>query len=109
MRTVFVVACILVALTANAQPPPAESSLEAQRAARVSSAISRAAQEVEAGELVKGNVIYSGIVVGLLTTGSPFHLSSAPAPPLYGPLENGTLRDWSKGPVSGFTLFSISF
>ena len=43
--------------------------VESQRAARVGRAISRAAREVKPGEVVKGNLIYSGIAVQLLKTG----------------------------------------
>ncbi len=109
MKSVIVLACVLAALVANAQPPPTPGSLESRLSADVGKASSLASRKVQPGEIVRGNVIYSGIVVSLLKTGNPLHLVNPPAPPLYGSRENNALRDWTRGPVSGFTLFGISF
>jgi hypothetical protein len=58
---------------------------------------------------VKGNVVYSGIVVGLLKTGNPLKLINPAAPANYAPPEDNVTRGWSSGPVDGFTLFAIRF
>jgi hypothetical protein len=109
MRTVFTLACILAVFAANAQPPPAEQPLESQTASRLGRLGPRVYPEVRSNELVKGNVIYSGIVVGLLKTGNPLKLINPPAPPQYGPPKGAVTRGWSSGPIGGFTLFAIRF
>jgi hypothetical protein len=94
MKTIFTLACILAVLTANAQPPPAEGSLESRRASRLGKAMSRASREVKSSEIVAGNVIYSGIVVELLKTDNPLKLMNPPASPQSGPPEDRVTRGW---------------
>lgn len=109
MKTIFALACILAVLTANAQPPPAENSLESRLTSRLGKATSQASQEVKSNEIVKANVVYSGFVVELLKTGNPLKLINSSAPANYAPPENSVTRAWSRGPVAGLTLFGIRF
>jgi hypothetical protein len=109
MKTFFVLASILAVLTANAQPPPAEGSVEARQASRLGTATSRTSQAAKSNEVVKGNVIYSGIVVELLKAGSPLKLVNPSAPANYPPPGRDYTRTWASGPADGFTLFGIRF
>ncbi len=109
MKTICALACILVALAANAQPPRAEGSLESQLASQVGKASSLAAREIKPSEVVKGKVIYGGLVVELVKTGNPLRLITSPAPPQYTLPEDHTTRNWSRGTHSAFTLFAIRF
>ena len=109
MKTIFALACILAVVTANAQPPAAEGSLESRLTARLGKATSRAPQETGSNEIVKGNVTYSGIFAALIKTGSPLKLINQSASADYAPAERYVTQDWSRGPVDGVTLFGIRF
>jgi len=109
MKTVFALACMLAVVTANAQPPPAEGSLESQLTSRMGKATSRAPRETGSNEIVKGKVTYSGIFVALIKTGSPLKFINQSASVDYAPAERYVTRDWSRGPVNGVTVFGIRF
>ena len=109
MKIISALACIFTVLTANAQPPPAEGSLESQLAGRLDKASTRSSQAAKPNEIVKGRVTYSGIAVQVAKTGKPLQLINPAAPPQYGSPEDNVMRDPTSGRVSGWKLFSIRF
>ena len=109
MKTIAVTACILAALTAYAQPPSAEGSLESQLTSRLGKTGTSSLQAAKPNEIVKGRVTYSGIAVQALKTRKPLQLINPAAPPQYGSPEDNLLRNPVSGEVSGWKLFSIRF
>ena len=122
MKTISVLVCTFAVLTANAQPPPAEGSLESQLASQLGKAGSRSSEAVKPNEIMQGHLIYSGIAVQLVKTRKPLQLINPLAAPEYGSPEDNLMRDPIrglpennimdaplKGEAAGWKLFSIRF
>lgn len=60
-------------------------------------------------QLVKGDLLYSGIGVEILKTRRPLELLNPLAGPEYGSPEDNVVRDPINGQVTGLKLFSIRF
>lgn len=109
MRKVSIMLCALAILTANAEPPGTEGSLESRSSAGIAQASVALSKGAKPNEVVKGKITYSGIAVQLLRTDNPLQLLNPAAPPKYGSAEDNVMRDPISQTVSGWKIFSLQF
>jgi hypothetical protein len=109
MKRVYILACALAILTANAQPADTKGSLESRLSAGLSKASVAVSNVAKPNEIVKGKITYSGIVVQLLKTDNALQLLNPAAPSRYGSAEDNVIKDPINGKASGWKIFSIRF
>ena len=69
----------------------------------------RLGQAPKANEIVRGNVVYSGVAVQVVRTSNPLQLVNPAAPARYGSAEDNVLRDPTTGRSEGLKFLSIRF
>jgi len=106
MKTIVILATVLLATGAQAQAPVMERKLETERArmARERLMVTKA----KPNQIVGKHVTYSGIVVQAIKADSPLQLLNPAAPGKYGSGENSVTRD-TKSNVNGLKFLSIEF
>ncbi len=109
MKRMLIIFCGLAALVAGAAGARAQDALESQFSPRLEKLALLSLNDVKANEIVKGNVVHSGIVVHVWKTDNLFQLMNPFAPDRYGSAEDNTLRDAITERASGWKIFSIRF
>jgi hypothetical protein len=109
MRRTSILVCGLAVIAVGASEVQAQDSLESQVSTRLSQVASLSLNEVKPNEIVKGNVVFSGITVDILKTDSLPQLFNPLAPEKYGSAEDNALLDLITERPSGWKLFSIRF
>ena len=96
--------CAVATQAAWAQDP-----LESQFTLRREKSGAQAPGEAKANEIVKGNVVYSGIAVEAIKNRNWLQLINPLAPAKYGSAEDNTIVDPASGKPRAWKLFSIRF
>jgi hypothetical protein len=65
--------------------------------------------QYKANEIVKDNIVFSGIAVELLKKRNPLQLINPRAPAEFGSPEDNVVRDPMNGKVQGLKIFAIRF
>jgi hypothetical protein len=86
----------------------ADKTLESAGTQRGKSA-SRLGQAPKANEIVRDNVVYSGVAVQVVKARNPAQLVNPAAPPQYGSAEDNVLRDPVTGRSEGLKFLSLRF
>ena len=109
MKRMLILVWGLAVLTSGAQLARAQDSMESQLNARLLKASSLSLREVKPNEIVKDDIVYSGIAVQAIKTDNLLQLFNPAAPAKYGSAEDNTLRGSSTGRASAWKFFSIRF
>ena len=83
----------LAMLSVGPQMARAQGTLESELNTRLSKAAAPSSNLVKPNEIVKGNIVYSGILVEALKTDNPLQLANPFAPARYGSAEDNTIYD----------------
>ena len=108
MKKLAVLACALGALTVCGQTNSTSNLLESTRmqAGRSAAALGQAPNP---NQIVRGNVIYSGLAVQVMKAHNPIQLLNPAAPPQYGSALDNLDRDPTSVRAFGLKIFSIRF
>ncbi len=109
MKRLSILLCGLAVLASVALTVHAQDALESQFTSRLGKAASLSLSEFKPNEIVKGDVVYSGIFIDLLKADSLPELLNPFAPDKYGSAEDNTLRDPITERATGWKFFSIRF
>jgi hypothetical protein len=107
MKKLVILAFALGALTAYGQNLSADKAVESPGAQR-GKPTPRLGQ-AKPNEIVRGNVVYSGVAVQLVKTSNPLQLVNPAAPAQYGSAEDNVLRDPTTGRAAGLKFLSLRF
>jgi hypothetical protein len=107
IKVTFILSTLAI-LTANAQSPRINETLETWTTRRLQETPPKI-DETKANEIKVGKLTYSGIAVEAFKLDNPLQLINPAAPVQYGFAEANLVRDPVVGRVSGLKIFSILF
>jgi hypothetical protein len=102
-------ACAAWTVSAQTRGTNAPAQIGAAAATQSGKATATFELQPKAPEIVKGNVVYSGLAVQVVKASNPVQLVNPLAPARYGSAEDNVLRDGLSGRALGLKVFAIRF
>ena len=108
MKTLLLLSCVLLTVSAAAKPVDDQRALEIEKARRKEVHITLTKGD-KPNEMKGKRLTFSGIAVQAVKAQNPLQLLNPIAPEAYGSGHDNVTRDPATGNVNGLKIFSIKF